>query len=439
MSIDTLFFLPYFTTRRFIKRTEHFSPQKSRALQGDKLLKILQHSIKHIPFYKYYFDEKSISKDSDPFQEIQRFPIIHKSTLRAHLPAFFSGHPVRRLEVTTGGSTGQPLMFYMDRLTTRQTEKAFIFDMWSRVGYRFGDRIVNLRGQTPNKDKFYVYNCLFNTFYLSSFNINRRTVNRYVNFINSVKPSFLHGYPSTLYTLALFMERENLKLNFSPKAILCGSEKLFPHQRAFLSKVLHGTIYHWYGHSECAVLGGECEYSQTLHFYPQYGYTELDYSKQLSCNNKNTYEILATGLNNFLMPLIRYRTGDYAIKSSKQTCTCGRNYLLVDAILGREQEFVIDNHHEPISATGLIFGQHYDLFRGLDAFQIKQFQPGEIEFFLVKNRNFRNSSFDDMKTKLHSLLGHRMRIIYRFSECISPAPSGKAKLVDQRLDIQKFL
>ena len=61
---------------------------------------------------------------------------------------------MRRHKATTGGSTGQPFVFYMDRFKTRQIEKAFIFNMWSRVGYKFGDSIFNLRGRAPQKNKF---------------------------------------------------------------------------------------------------------------------------------------------------------------------------------------------------------------------------------------------------------------------------------------------
>ncbi|MBW1671914.1 MAG: hypothetical protein JRJ40_11065 [Deltaproteobacteria bacterium] len=205
-----------------------------------------------------------------------------------------------------------------------------------------------------------------------------------------------------------------------------------------IEKVFSCRVYSWYGHSECLALGGECEHSRSLHFYPQYGYVEMIPTGIKNASGKEIYEIVATGFNNYVMPLIRYRTGDYAVLSDENKCSCGRNYLLVDEVVGREQEFVVDVQGELVSATLLIFGQHLPVFAGLDGLYLKQKKPGKITIFMKKNVAFNDDDFSEMKSKITDLLGDRFEVIYEFTDKIPRSSIGKARLVKRDLDINQF-
>jgi len=379
-----------------------------------------------------------INEREDPVESINQFPIIDKRTVRNNLDDFICGRKLRRLKATTGGSTGQPFVFYMDRLKTRQIEKAFIFDLWSRVGYKMGDKIFNLRGRTPKKGKFIQHDFLFNIYYASSFDLKSETIELYVKEINKIRPKYLHGYPSTMFQLANLLNLANKRLEFCPVAVFCGSEKLFPFQRALIEKVFQCRVYSWYGHSECLALGGECEFSHDLHFYPQYGYTELIPTQTKNSAGKEIYSIVATGFNNNIMPMIRYQTGDYAVLADNQQCACGRNYLLIEEVLGREQEFIVDSCGDLISATSLIFGQHFDVFSGIDGLFLKQRKPGFFSIYMKKNNFFLPDPLDEMKSKIKSLLGDRFKVDYEFTEKLPISTIGKAKIVQQELDINQY-
>lgn len=434
---------PYLAIKKLIRTTEFLSKLKLEEIQERLLHRILIHASMNVPFYRECLSEKYTNFDVRDIKKsnelLEKFPLIDKNLIRKNLNDFVSKSKIHRLQATTGGSTGQPLVFYLDRFSTRQREKAFMFDQWSRVGYKVGDPIFNVRGRTPPKNKFIVHDRFFNIYYASSFDINESNIDRYLYHMNKIRPQFLHGYPSTIYQLALLFDSMNKKLDFQYKAVFCGSEKLFEFQRNKIESVFNCRVYSWYGHSEYLALGGECEYSKKYHFYPQYGYTELLPTGLKTKDDRKIFELVATGFNNAVMPLIRYRTGDYAILSKSQECTCGRHYLLIDEIIGREQEFVIDKCGLPISATSLIFGQHYKAFEGIESLQINQNKIGEIEIVIVKNENLEDSSLRDMKEKMKSILGVRMTIIFSFSGTIEKSPLGKAKLVNQELDINKYL
>ena len=429
----------YIMKRHAIGRTQFLSAEQHARLQARSLGKMLMHAVRDVPFYREISVACEADISDDPQKALSYFSIIDKQTIRARLNDFLSGPSYRRLRATSGGSTGIPFVFYLDRFVTRQAEKAFIFDQWSRVGYRFGDSIFNLRGRTPPKGRFVEHDRLFNIYFASSFNLTSNTVRDYVDAINRLRPKFLHGYPSTMYQLATLMESAGKRLDFQPKAVFCGSEKLFPYQRAKIESVFDCRAYHWYGHSECLALGGACEYSDTLHFYPQYGYTELIPSGVTDEQGRELFEIVATGFNNPVMPLIRYRTGDYAVPAASQTCSCGRNYLLIDEVVGRQQEFIVDARGSLISATSLIFGQHYAAFAGLESIKLHQKRPGEIDVILVKGAAFRDEFSREMQDRMNELIGSRITMRFLFADKSEKTPIGKARLVEQELDTREYL
>jgi phenylacetate-CoA ligase len=430
---------PYFVKRKELNQTERWPAAKLQNLQGARLLKVLKLAVKKAPFYRDTVGNSVLSSDADPFQEVLRFPVIQKETVRKELERMVCGNPLRRLRVTTGGSTGQPLVFYMDRFVTRQVEKAFIFDQWRRVGYRVGDPIFNIRGRTPAGGRMVHHDKLFNIYFASSFDLNSGSIARYIEAMNRIQPKYLHGYPSTMYQLAILVENSGRSVALPLKAVFCGSEKLFPYQRTKIESVFHCSVYAWYGHSECLALGGGCEHCDRLHFYPQYGYTELLPTGQKTPDGQDIKEIVATGFNNPVMPLIRYCTGDYAVISEDRYCSCGRNYLMIDEIIGRQQEFVVDAKGQLISATSLIFGQHYEDFQNLSGLKLQQDRAGVLKVLAVPHSKYVAMPVEGMKRKMTELIGDRMKIEFEVVEHLEKSSIGKAKIVDQKLSIEDYL
>jgi len=429
---------PYWKSRELLDRTEHWSFEDLKALQDSFLLDLLLYAARNIPYYREIIRQDDLSREADPHELLQRFPLIGKDEIRDHLDKLSIATRLRGVKGNSGGSTGRPVIFYADRFVTRQREKAFMHDQWKRVGYLFGDRIFNIRGRTPPKDRFIQHDPFLNIYYASSFSLNETSLDRYLYHLHRIKPHFLLGYPSTMYQLARLMEPYRARLNLDLKAVLCGSEKLFDYQRQTIESVFDCRAYSWYGQSECVTLAGECEQSQAYHVYPQYGYTEFIPTGLTDEKGREIFEVAATGFNNRVMPFIRYRCGDYAVLADRQECACGRNHVLIDEIIGREQEFVIDAQGAVISATSLIFGQHFEIFEGIKSMQLHQDTPGKIEVILVKNEKYRDALAQIMKEKVEALLGDELKLGFSFADEIPSTQIGKARLVNQELDIKKY-
>jgi phenylacetate-CoA ligase len=435
---ELIFGPAYFLKKKLINQTEYSGALNLSRLQKRMLGRLLLYAIDNIPYYDKFRNLWHDAQEMDSEDLLQHFPIIDKDWIRNRLPRLVCGNKFRRLKGTTGGTTGQPLVFYMDRLHTRQVEKAFMFDQWKRVGYKFGDKIYNIRGRTPKMGQFIHHDKILNIYSASSFTLTKKNIDSYIDSIDAIKPDFIHGYPSTMYQLSVLIGDSKRSLSHRVKAVLCCSEKLFDFQRTKIESVFRCRVYTWYGHSEYLALGGACEHSNKLHFYPQYGFIELRPTGLRDETNSLIYEIIATGFNNRVMPMIRYKTGDYAIKSDSQQCTCGREYLLIDEVIGRTQEFIVDDQEQLISATSLLFGQHYRVFEGLSAIQFYQDTPGKLEILIVKHNNCEEQLILEMKKKMETLIGDRMLISISNVDEIPQSEIGKARTVIQKLPIKEY-
>lgn len=425
--------------KKQIRSTEFLDKETIRRNCSAKLYNLVKYALTNIEYYKTNsFYAKRI--DSPSFEKLFfSYPILDKKKISNNIKMLQARPKIRGVKKNTGGSTGTPFVFFLERFITREKEKAFIFDQWGRVGYKVGDKIFNLRGSLPPKGHFIKHEKLFNIYNASSLSLSALTVRKYINHITQIKPDFLHGYPSTIYLLACLVEDAGLRIDYGLKGIFCGSEKLFPYQRQKIEQTFQAKVFAWYGHSEYQILAGECEYSKKLHIYPQYGYTELIPTGKKHIDGKEIFEIIATGFNNYYMPILRYRTQDYATLSDNQECNCGRNYILLDEVIGREQEFIVDKDETILSITPLIYGQHFPEFEAIEAFQIQQSKIGIITILIQPKDNSVENQAINFISGVKQLVGERFDVKFKLVNNIVKSEIGKSKTVIQELNISKYI
>jgi phenylacetate-CoA ligase len=260
----------------------------------------------------------------------------------------------------------------------------------------------------------------------------------YVDRISDFQPRFLHVYPSTATLLATLMLNNNLRLNYNPCSVLCGSEKLYPGQRELLQTVFNCRVYAWYGQSEYVALAGECEHSQYYHVFPEYGYVEfVETDRTYKHDGEEVYEIVATGFNNYALPFIRYQTRDYAVLTDHDECACGRNYPLIKDVIGRDQDYIITSDKRLMSLTGLIFGQHFDAFSRIERIQLVQDRVGEVEIRIVPCNTYRRQDEIDISSKIMECIGNRgLTLKFDYVSEIPVTSMGKHVFLKQNLDLR---
>jgi phenylacetate-CoA ligase len=87
-----------------------------------------------------------------------------------------------------------------------------------------------------NKPPFWRSNRVLNNTQFSSYHLSEKTLPYYVNKIVELKPVFIDSYPSSIYTVANYLEKTGNPGIF-PKFIITSSETLLEHQRNLIEKV----------------------------------------------------------------------------------------------------------------------------------------------------------------------------------------------------------
>jgi len=259
---------------------------------------------------------------------------------------------------------------------------------------------------------------------------------KYIAKIREFKPDFIQAYPSVITILAKFLRKNNIEPFPSLKAILCASENLYPWQSELLRDTFKCRIWDFYGHSEQAVLAGQCEMSNYYHIQPEYGFVEIIGKDGNPVTQENEIgEIVATGFNNFIFPFIRYRTMDLAIPS-KNKCGCGRNYLLIKKIEGRLQELIVTKNKKLITLTALIFAQHFKAFSKIKKMQFLQEKVGKLIIKIIKTDQYLKNDEDEILKKMKKIVGKNLNISFKYVNYIPHTKNGKHLFLIQKLPIK---
>ncbi|WFN35014.1 phenylacetate--CoA ligase family protein [Methanogenium sp. S4BF] len=420
---------------RSIKETDKLPKEELLKIQERELAKLLNYAVKNIPYYKNI----ELDSSKDAFSNLLKFPIIDKETIQKCPDLFINKNiPIsKRYSVTTGGTSGNTLQFYLDNSTYGE-EWAFIVSMWGRVNYTPGDRIAAFRGVEFNhitKDKFWQLNPLYNALEFSPFHMSEKNLPHYLSAMKKWHPSFIHGYPSAVNLLAHYLDT-NQKSDISKiNAVLAGSENIYPGQIEFIEKALNTRFFSWYGQSEKVILAGECEHSHIYHIFPQYGYTEIidDNGEIISWENVGKRgELVGTGFLNNVMPFIRYKTGDFATIAGWGCKDCGRDYPLIKDVRGRwTQEMIVSKNGAQISMTAL--NMHSDAFQNVRLFQFYQEKKGEVVLHIIRKDTYTDNDSQNILQALHQKMGEDVQVQLQFVDEIPRTKSGKYKFLIQKL------
>ena len=150
------------------------------------------------------------------------------------------------------------------------------------------------------------------------------------------------------------------------------------------------SVYNWYGHSEKLVLGGPCMQNDAIHIEPTYGYFELIDDQGNNIKKEGQVgEIVGTSLHNPYMPMVRYRTGDFAEYAGDYCPHCKRHLPLIRNIQGRRdinKIYLSDGTY--VSITILGSNLQSDLCTHINGMQYVQNRKGFLEIYLVKGEKY---------------------------------------------------
>jgi len=398
--------------------------------QETQLASMLPFLVEQVPAYQHL---KRIVEQMRPFEALKNFPLLDKETIQANLDKYLpvDFNKSSHYETTTGGTSGNQLKLYLYE-SAQPVEIGFMHRQWKRVGYTPSHRKATFRGVAfPNVKPgvFWQHNPIYNELQFSPFHMSENNLKSYVNQIIGFKPSYFHGYPSAIDILAEYVSRHKMT-NKMPKikAVLLGSEGCAPGQRERIENAFRTRVFSWYGHSERVVLAGECEKNNTYHHFPDYGILEIIDEQGRSCEKSGKRgEIVGTSIFNYCMPLIRYRTGDYATRLDTY-CECGRQWDRFTDVEGRwKQDMLIGKNGARISIAALNI--HGPIFEKVKRYQYVQNEVGICVLNLMVTPSFSEADRIAIEKAYFEKTGNELQWKVETVDDIPLTTRGKHKLL----------
>ncbi len=405
--------------------TDHTAPETLQQKLDQMLFNQVNMAIEQVPFYRNYPKVKSL-------ENFQKLPIVSKSDYLQARDQFCTADPARRLQVNTGGSSGTPLTFFVEKNVTRPKEKAHFDWFWGHWGYTPRSRILMLRGKPLANNALFEYQSIKNCLNISCYELTLENAPQVLREIKKFRPDFIHGYPSAVKVFTRCAGSEGQKYFSNLKALFLGSEFLSDTDRMMFEEYFSAPCCAWYGHTECALHGGTLPgHGSDLVFFPFYGYLELvDDNGNILTTPGSTGRIVATGFDNSAMPFIRYDTGDLGTWGGMTTvnnCPCP----VLTKIEGRAQDVIYLSDGSEISLTAFIFGQHLKEFDRIREMQLEQSQPGKLTLRLVPLQELSEADRHNIADFLDKSVSGRLQTTVEITSHIEKTWRGKHRFLIQ--------
>jgi phenylacetate-CoA ligase len=415
----------------FLERSERLDPELTRAYQSERLRRLVRHAYDTVPYYRDVFDRVGVRPtDIEGIDDLPKLPLLRRDVLIAERERLVSSAARRRsLRLArTSGTTGYPVSVYWDRRVIVMNN-ACSWRAWRWAGFSFGRPFATLMGETvvplsQSGPPYWRYNSAWNQYIFSSYHLDESTVAAYLTALREARVEALAAYPSSAYLLARYMEERAERLPLT--CVVTSSEPLLPIVREVIEDRFECRVFDTYGSAERVAFSSECEEHAGHHVFSEYGVLEIVDEQGSPVPPGEPGQIVATGLHNFAMPLIRYATGDTAA-FRPGVCPCGRTLPLISGITGKAEDIVVlpDDRMVP----GPLLSYAFKGVPGVIRSQIVQHVPDEVTVRIVAGDAFTAAGEAAIRRELGRRLGSGVTIRIERVDEIPVSSRGKYRWI----------
>ncbi len=413
--------------RRYLmlfSRSKHDKLERELRIQNKRFLKLLHYAVEKSPFYREFYKDVPL-QEIKSVKDIKKLPVLRKDILKENIDSIYTISTGKSQLFSTGGTSGIPLVV-RKRSADVQQRMAYLDAYKLTFGFRnnkmksarfFGKKIVE---DNPNNPIFWRTNYPLRQRLYSTYHLTEKNLPFYVRDLNRYKPQAIDGFVSAIYTIAKYMEDNQIAPAFTPKAVFTTSETVLPYHRKTIEKVFNCPLSDQYASNEGAPFIIQCN-KGSYHEAIDTGIFE-------HVPSENGTKLLVTGFDTFGTPLIRYDIGDLIILAEGMTCTCGSVHPVIQGIAGREAEY-LETGKGRFSQVQLsvLISQLSDVAEQL---QFRQKKDGSLDIFCILLKPLRKETVKQtINNTIEQFLGSNTSFKLHFTDRIDRAPSGKYQLI----------
>ena len=244
--------------------------------QNTRLHDLISHAYSNTDYYHNIFNKNGINPhDIKTIEDLEIIPDLTKKDIINNFEKLIPKNiqRIRHIVSSTGGSTGDPMKFLLDKDSWSFSNANNIIN-WERTSYNYGDKFIALGSTSINVDgklslKHRLYYKLKNKIALSGINMSDEVCKEYLTFIINHKIKYVYGYASAIYLLARYAKANNIYPSID--ACFPTSEILTPVYRETIERAFSCKIVNCYGAHD----GGITAFEHQKDFF-EVGYNSID-------------------------------------------------------------------------------------------------------------------------------------------------------------------
>lgn len=420
--------------RRELERTQWLSPAGVDEVQAERLRALIGSVHEHVPYYRDLMDRLGLTPaDIQARADLPKLPLLTKAGIRANSDALRADNAQGLARFNTGGSSGEPLVFYIgrERVSHDVAAKWRATRWW---GVDIGDPEIVVWGspiELGAQDRVRALrDKLLRTRLLAAFEMNPENLDRFVAEIRAFRPRMLFGYPSSLALIARHARgRGQVMSDLGVRAAFVTSERLYDDQARDIAEVFGCRVANGYGGRDAGFIAHACPEGR-MHITAEDIVVEIVDSDGRTLAPGETGEIVITHLATRDYPFIRYRTGDVGVLD-ESACPCGRGLPVLKEIQGRATDFVVAQDGTIMHGLALIY-----LIRDLDgvgAFKICQESLDLTRVLLVSEKELAPELLEGIVQGFKQRLGDEVSVEIELVDAIPREASGKYRYVSSKV------
>lgn len=412
-----------------LNRTQWLSRDELLALQRAKLHQLLVYAYQYVPYYRRTFEQAGFQPDevlTDPTR-LHKLPLLTKATIRENSHDLLTTESARRAgmsRLTTGGSTGHPLVFMQDT-KFRDYVTADIHRHLGWAGWKFGQLHAYIWGanfevSTSQSLRTRLMDWTLNRFLINAYVLTEEGMGVFAERVRRQRPRILFGYASALHRFAQFARQRGFD-DITFDGIFSSAEVLYPGQREFIEETFRCRMFNRYGTRDLGGVACECSAHTGLHASIENNYIEIVRDGQPAPAGQ-VGDIVVTNLNNYGQPFIRYCIEDMGAWRAQDTCPCKRALPLMELVQGRRIDMFKTRDGRAVwgGFASPLFG-----IQGVKQFQVVQKTLDLVVARIVKESALDQARLDTIQRTVKIALGENVEVRFEFPDEIPVLDSGK--------------
>lgn len=412
----------------FYRSTLTWSREEIKQYQFARMKDLLKYAQNNVPYYRSLFDNSSFNIDKmNSILDIREIPPLTRNDIQNNTDELVTSQLSKDqlYKSSSSGTTGIPITYYEDKRGISAGVAAGYF-AYSLSGWQPGDKSLHIWGNPTSVEHWKKVSSTLKRILKNQTNIASTEFNdpenlkRLYDYVYKNNFTSIDGYTTAIYELARFIDSNKL-LKLSSKFVFTTAENLTEIQKEVIQNNI-GPVSDLYGCGEINGIAIQPINEDKYFIIEPHVYVEVE-------ENVGTYKnILVTDLDNYSMPLIRYKVGDLIDGLDEPDEKQILKYSYFKRVLGRDSDIIDLPNGKKILPVNIVGGTLFRKIGGVLKHKVV-WHGGELMFYFEVSPVFNKEKAMQLIQNEFKDFGIVIRI--EIVEKLLPGKNGKYKYFEK--------